>query len=486
VSDEATLSLADSLGGAPQRGDAGALALVVVWCAGAPGRAGEVAFIPEGEPSILGRGDPGATARRLRFVRQRPGRAEATTPLEGKGISRDQLRIQVNGGAIELERVGRCPVAVNGAVCERARVMPGDTVLLKGQLLLLCTRRPRELPALRHFPAEAVRGFGQPDAHGLIGEGAAAWSLRERLAFCARADSHALLLGPSGTGKELAARAIHALSPRAERPMVARNAATLPGGLIDAELFGNVRNYPNPGMPERPGLIGQAHGGILFLDEIGELPPELAAHLLRVIDEGGDYHRLGESVARRADLRLLAATNREARALKHDLVARLTLRVTLPGLEERREDIPLLVAHLLRRAARRSPDVGKQFLEGWNGDDGEPRVDPALLERLARHQYTLHVRELDALLWRAMAGSTGEVVTLAEEVVAQLADPAPRDAASLERLPAGEPGPDDIRASLERNGGNLVRAARALGLPSRFALYRLVKKHGLDLGKLRS
>jgi DNA-binding NtrC family response regulator len=484
VSDEVTLSLVDSPGGAPERGDAGTLALVVVWCAGAPGRTGEVAFVPEGEPSVLGRGDPGAAARRIRFVRQRPGKVEDAGPLEGKGISRDQLRLSLRAGVLETERVGRCPLVVNGGPLDHARVVPGDTLLLKGQLLLLCTRRPRELPRLRHFPAEALRGFGRPDTHGLIGEGPVAWSLRERLAFSAKADAHVLLLGPSGTGKELAARAIHALSPRAERAMVSRNAATLPGGLIDAELFGNVRNYPNPGMPERPGLIGQAHGGTLFLDEIGELPPELAAHLLRVIDEGGDYHRLGESVARRADLRLLAATNREARALKHDLVARLTLRVTLPGLEERREDIPLLVAHLLRRAARRSPDVGRQFLEGWNGEDGEPRVDPALLDRLTRHRYTLHVRELDGLLWRAMAGSTGDVVTLHEEVVNQMI--APPSELPIDRLQAGEPGPEDIRASLEKNGGNLVRAARALGLPSRFALYRLVKKHGLDLTKLRS
>ena len=117
-----------------------------------------------------------------------------------------------------------------------------------------------------------------------------------------------MLLGETGTGKELAARAVHRFSTRADRPLVARNAATMPAGLIDAELFGNARNYPNPGMAERPGLVGQADGGFLFLDEIGELPSELQAHLLRVLDAGGEYQRLGESRVRRSDFRLLAAT----------------------------------------------------------------------------------------------------------------------------------------------------------------------------------
>ena len=139
-----------------------------------------------------------------------------------------------------------------------------------------------------------------------------------------------LLLGESGTGKELAARAVHQLSQRGRQQFVARNAATLPAGLIDAELFGNAKNYPNPGMPERRGLIGEADGGSLFLDEIGELPVELQAHLLRVLDGDGEYQRLGEGVARRSNFRLIAATNRDPSTLKHDLAARFTARIELP------------------------------------------------------------------------------------------------------------------------------------------------------------
>src|SRR5690348_15490748 len=132
----------------------------------------------------------------------------------------------------------------------------------------------------------------------------------------ARRPGHVLLTGASGTGKELAARAIHALSKRSGQRLVARNAATLPESLIDAELFGNAKNYPNPGMAERAGLVGQADGSTLFLDEIAELPSSSQAHLLRVLDDG-EYHRLGDGLARRSDFRLVAATNRDVSSLKH-------------------------------------------------------------------------------------------------------------------------------------------------------------------------
>ncbi len=137
------------------------------------------------------------------------------------------------------------------------------------------------------------------------------WQMRERIAFAANAGKHVLLHGESGTGKELAARALHALSSRAGKPFVSRNAATLPSGLIDAELFGSARNYPNAGMPERAGLVGQADGGTLFLDEIAEIPAEQQAHLLRVLDADGEYQRLGEATTRRSDLVLVGATNRD-------------------------------------------------------------------------------------------------------------------------------------------------------------------------------
>jgi len=233
--------------------------------------------------------------------------------------------------------------------------------------------------------------FGEPDLHGIVGESPAAWRLRDRIAWAAASREHTLILGPSGSGKELAARAIHASSARARGPFIARNAATIPPSLFDAELFGNVKGYPGPGVPERPGLVGAAQGGTLFLDELGELPETSQSHLLRLLDEGGEYHPLGASSAKRSNLRVLGATNRDPACLKHDLAARLIGRLTVPGLDERRDDIPLLVRHLLRRATE-SPESGST----------EPAVGAGLIETLLHHPYTTHLRELHALLWKAL------------------------------------------------------------------------------------
>jgi DNA-binding NtrC family response regulator len=231
-------------------------------------------------------------------------------------------------------------------------------------------------------------------------------------------------------------------------------------------------------VPERPGLVGQADGGTLFLDEIGEVSHELQAHLLRVLD-AGEYHRLGEPVARRADLRLVAATNRAPSELKHDLLARLPLRVSVPGLDDRREDVPLLARHLLRLARLSNPEIGARFFDG-----DEPRIDPALVDHLVRRPYTTHVRELDAVLWRAMTASSGETVALPADLGAESARIAPSRPAPR-RAPGAEPSVDQIRAAVREHGGNLAGAARALGLGSRYALYRLLKRHGLDPAALR-
>jgi two-component system response regulator HydG len=457
-------------------------ALVIAWSAEEPARVGEVAFPGRlGETRVLGRGDDGEPER-LRFLRQRPQEAVETAPLDGQAISRRQLVLRRFAAGIEVERVGRCALFVNGAPASRAAVTVGDTILLRGQLLLYCSARPSRLPAARYFPEDAWGPFGGPDALGIIGESPTTWRLRDRLAFAAKSRAHVLLRGESGTGKELAARAIHRLSPRADRPLVSRNAATFPAGLIDAELFGNVKNYPNPGTPERPGLVGQAHGGTLFLDEIGELPQEMQAHLLRVLDEGGDYQRLGEAAARKSDLRLIGATNRPPSSLKHDLLARLTVRVELDALAERREDIPLLVRHLVLRAADKSPEVGARFVAQTKGR-AEARVDAAAIDALLRRSFETNVRELDALLWNAMGESQGDAVPLTRAMATP--DPVearePRRPAITPAEPAREPTADEIRASIEGHRGNVRRAAAALGLTSRYALYRLMRKHGIDV-----
>jgi DNA-binding NtrC family response regulator len=473
-----------------QRPPPEALALVVAWARDDPSRLGETSlFAPELGVRLLGRGGS-LSGERAVFVRQRPGVNDPCAPIEDQSISREQLRVSPTRDALVIERVGRCPMRFAGARVDRVELSPGQCVSLEGRLLLLCARRPRVMAGLRDFPWEKAGRFGEPDAFGLLGESPEAWRLRDAVGFQARAGAHVLVLGESGAGKELVARATHLLSARSHAPFVARNAATLPEGLVDAELFGTAKNYPNAGMPERPGLIGAADGGTLFLDEIGEMPSSLHANLLRVLDGDGEYHRLGDARARRADLRLIAATNRAPESLKHDLLARLPLRQTVPGLDARREDIALLVRHLLRRALARSPELVARFVDGA----GEPRVTIDLIEHLVGRAYTTHVRELDGLLWRAMTASAGSVIELPHAMAREsTATAAVVARSSPPRAPVTAP-PDArdelteerLRASLSEHGGNLVRAARALGLPSRYALYRLLRKHAIDVRAMRA
>jgi two-component system response regulator HydG len=466
--DAETISIAGATFSVEDRTPAESLALVIAWCADEPARLGEVAlFGQRGAAQTLGRGEGEDGEPRVRFFRQRPSRLSPTEPLSGLPLSRRQLTVKPSGASLAVERVGRCALLVNGVPTEKALVSSGDTILLRGQLLLFCTRRVPSIPKTVYFLDRSFGAFGEPDGVGILGEAPGMWQMRERIAFAANAGKHVLLHGESGTGKELAARAVHGLSGRAGKPFVARNAATLPSGLIDAELFGNAKNYPNPGMAERAGLIGEADGGTLFLDEIAEIPAEQQAHLLRVLDSDGEYQRLGEATSRRSDFILVGATNRDVRALKHDVAARLTLRLELPPLDARREDIPLLVRHLLLLAAKKGPLIGERFLH--EGADGrlDARVDPELIEDLLGRDYETHMRELDALLWRAMAASPGDTVLYTDDLRQESRG---RDA---------EPSADQLRAAL-KSAGSVQSAARALGLKSRYALYRLMKKHGIE------
>jgi DNA-binding NtrC family response regulator len=396
-------------------------------------------------------------------------------PLAGAGLSRRQLLFQLDDGGLTVDCVGRCPLRVNGASTQSALLRPGDTLQLRRQLVLYYAQRPAVLAKLRYFPGAAWGAFGEPDAHGMLGESPSTWNLREELAFVAKAGTHCLLVGQSGTGKELAARAIHALAGHAPRALVARNAATFPESLVDAELFGNARNYPNPGMAERPGLVGQADGGTLFLDEIGELGAEQQAHLLRVLDSGGEYQRLGDATMRRSTFRLVGATNRDPAALKHDLRARLASVIELSPLSSRREDVPLLARHLLLEAAKRAPEIAGRFVARDQRGTHHARFAPSFIESLLHREFPNNTRELEAVLWKAMSVSDGD------QVVAP-SDPLDRDepkalAGATDR--SREPTADDLRAALAHAGGSVGKAARALGLPSRYALYRLMKKHGV-------
>ncbi len=463
------------------------LGLVLVWSKDEPWRIGQTLLLPAdaGATVWIGRGANSA-GKPLKgtFGEQRPGQWVPSAAIRSQAISRHQVSLSFHeaSGTHIAHNLGKCSLFHNGKPANECPIVAGDLLQLGKQLLFLCCRRPLQIPgepgAFADFP------FGQPDAHGIVGESPAAWRLRQQLAFVAARSDHVIITGRSGSGKELVAGAIHALSARGGRPIVARNAATLPEALIDAELFGNARSYPNPGMAERSGLIGEAHGSTLFLDEIAELPQAAQAHLLRVLD-GGEYQRLGEARARTSDFRLVAATNRELSSLKPDLLARLALRVRVPDLDERKEDVPLLVRHLLRQKAEQGDSVALELFPDRD-PRGEPQIPLSFMLRFLERGYTMNVRELKSLLWEALSRpSSFAAEPSSDEPRVESRDSKPPQSALGVRVmaPDGALSAERVQQALDENNGSIERSWRALQLSSRFALVRLIKKYGLEVRK---
>lgn len=407
IADSAEISDARSAAtGASPTEEVPCLGLVIVWSRSEPDRLGDVCLIQPGlsypgKSLTLGRYSDHAPPRpATEWIRQRPGRNIPRGPLTTHKLNRTFLKLRrVSEGSLEVENVGERLMRLDSGPTSHGVVCPGDLIELYRELLLLCVIRPQILPEL---PANTTDAFGEvdfgaADTFGFIGESYSAWAHRARLARASGVDRHTLFTGPSGAGKELAASAIHQLSHRRTRRQVAANLASLPESLVEAELFGNRKDYPNPGTPERPGLIGEADGSSLLLDEIGEVSQGIHAKLLRVLDDG-EYRRIGDLGARRVDLRLLAATNRPPSALKHDLVARLSVRIVLPDLNARLEDIPLLAAALLRSLVTEAPDILRPLLDA----SGEIPIPIKVMKALVLHRYETHVRELKHILWQCI------------------------------------------------------------------------------------
>jgi len=427
-------------------------ALVVAWSVHDPGRVGERVEL---------RGHVTTWGRESELVRLRPSGVEGRPPLDDPFVSREQLRIEAAGSELTITNVGRRESTLDGLPFRQATVAAGSRLAIRGRVLFYVVSNPP-------FPNTVAPShpFGAPDEDGIVGESGAMWRLRESVGLVASRSRHILLLGESGSGKELVARALHRRSERSRGPFVPRNAATLPEGLVDAEMFGNLRNYPNPGMPARPGLVGLADGGTLFLDEIGELPEALQAHLLRLLDEG-EYQSLGDSHVRRSDLRVVAATNRALDSLKHDLAARFVLRLEVPPLRDRREDVGLLLRYLATGLARSEPDLAPRLL----GERGQPNVDLDFVEQLLAHPLPTNVRELERWLWGAvMAASPGEPL--------QPPDVTSESAAPRRRY--DEVTKEELVAALDRVGGVRARAWKELGLKDRYVLRRLMRKFGIE------
>src|SRR5690606_17291331 len=229
----------------------------------------------------------------------------------------------------------------------------------------------------------------------LIAESAAMRPVLELIERVGPSDANVLVTGDNGTGKGTVAQALHAVSARANRPLVTVNVGGLSEGLFESELFGHVKGAFTDAKTDRVGRFELAEGGTLFLDEIANLSPNLQAKLLRVL-ETGEFERVGSSRTRRANVRIISATNADLQAdvaagrFRQDLLFRLnTIEITLPPLRDRREDIPLLARHFLTQHARRY----RKAIEGF---------DAAAMQLLLDHPWLGNVRELDHAVERAV------------------------------------------------------------------------------------
>jgi chemotaxis protein methyltransferase CheR len=316
----------------------------------------------------------------------------------------------------------------------------------------------------------------QADAEQIIGESGSFRLALTRLAQVAPLDATVLLLGETGTGKELFARALHYRSRRRDRTLVRVNCAALPPSLIESELFGHERGAFTGAVTTRQGRFELADGGTIFLDEIGDLAPELQAKLLRVLQEG-EFERVGSSKARHVDVRVIAATHvnlEQAVAdgrFRADLYYRLSVfPITLPPLRARPEDVPQLVWFFIHRHQR---GLGRRIT----------RVPADVMQALQRHAWPGNVRELENVIERAMIGSSDGTL--------QLDDPLRRDPSGHPTAPVGDTLDAVQRCHIERVlrecGGRINGAGNAavrLGVHPNTLRFR-IKKLGVVIPERR-
>ena len=321
------------------------------------------------------------------------------------------------------------------------------------------------------------------DLSALVGGSPAMHELTQRLLRVAQSDATVLVQGESGTGKELVARAVHAHSRRKDKPFVPVNCAAISETLLESELFGHAKGAFTGAVRARKGLVEEADGGTLFIDEVTETAPAFQSKLLRTLQEG-EVRRVGESIAIKVDVRIVAATNRDIelevreKRFRQDLYYRLnvvTLRV--PPLRERLEDVPALAEHFLKRANARSPNP--------------KRLSATAVEHLMGHSFPGNVRELENLVEQAAALSEGEEL-LPEDFPlrpnarvggALGAPPAPLTADASSRVPTLAEAVEEaerraIAQALERYAMDLGRVAEELAVSST-TLWRKMKRLNL-------
>ena len=324
----------------------------------------------------------------------------------------------------------------------------------------------RDLAELEELRRQVNRQFTPQD---IVGRHPKIHQILSFLPDIAASDSSVLICGPTGSGKELIARAIHSLSPRKKSPFIAVNCAALPDTLLESELFGYTKGAFTGALKNKPGRFLLADGGTIFLDEIGNTSMAFQADLLRVLEDR-EFTPLGETRPIKTDFRVVTATNQDLKKqvqqekFREDLYYRLNVvRISLPPLKERKEDIPLLIDHFIRKFNL----LKARTLQG---------VTPEALSRLMDHSFPGNIRELANIIEYAYISCKDRLIGL-EHLPPDLQD-AP-GGAGTERISGIEnPEADKIRTVLAHCSGNRIKAAQALGI-SRTTLWRKMKKYGL-------
>jgi DNA-binding NtrC family response regulator len=334
------------------------------------------------------------------------------------------------------------------------------TILQTQVDLARALRRGRRLEAQNRL----LRTEGRTE---LIASSRAMQPVLELIAKIGPSDANVLITGEHGTGKDVVARALHDVSPRADQPLVTVNLGGLSEGVFASELFGHVKGAFTDAKTDRVGRFEMADQATIFLDELANVPLAEQAKLLRVL-ETGELERVGESRARKVDVRVLSATNADLTVevtsghFREDLLFRLnTVRIHLPPLRERPEDIPLLSSHFLGRYASRY----RKRISGFDGAAGRA---------LANHAWPGNVRELAHVVERAVLMASDDEIRAADLGLVDAVD----RRTTLEELTLEEVEKLLMQKALQRHEGNVSRAAEALGI-SRSAFYRRLQKHGL-------
>ena len=436
-----------------------------------------------GKPILLVATDPGlrqqlkrSLGEDLRVIARDPSRlgdpaelvdaAPALVVLDGSRGDDDLGRIAAvrglsSGGAIVLLSVGADEDLLSRAI---GRLQPRQVVI-----------HPAPAPALRFAiqaatPASSARDQQRP-ARALLGVSLAIRSVIKQIAQVAPSRANVLVLGETGTGKELVARALHEQSDRAHRPFVAINCGALPDSLLEAELFGFEKGAFTGATAAKRGLFREADGGTLFLDEIGDTSPALQVKLLRAI-EAGEIRAIGSTKTQQVDVRIVSATNLdleeaiEQRTFRQDLYYRLnSVILQVPPLRRRRLDIPFLAQHF-------AEELGEEYARRIT-------LSEDFLEAVSQRDFPGNVRELRNTVERAIAlASPGEPVTIEELGADTNGRPAYFAMGTLcDRVTQVEL--QAIREALERFDGNRTKAAEILGL-SRPGLRKKMKRFGLE------